>query len=64
MTAKLDVTNGKCPFCSGKATKDQIVFLIRSDIYNGRACGEHLASLISQAKEEPAPQNGQPHEVA
>jgi hypothetical protein len=61
MNAKLDVTTGRCPFCPAKGTREQTVFLIKSDIYNGRACGEHLASLISQAKEEQqTPQNGQP----
>ncbi len=57
----IDATTGKCPMCTGKAAKEQPLFVVRSDVYNGKICGAHLHSLIRQTKEEKAvPENGQP----
>lgn len=51
---------GLCPLCT--KTKEQLLFVLKSEVYNGRACATHMHALISQAKKttEPVP-NGQQH---
>jgi hypothetical protein len=61
---KIGPASGRCPFCPTRGSKEQPLFQLRSELFNGRLCGEHLHSLLNQQDEQPAPPNGQPaHEV-
>ncbi len=42
---------GKCPLCP--KGKDQQLFLVKGEIYNGRICAEHLFGLASEPEPEP-----------
>lgn len=58
MKASIEAASGKCPFCPAKGSKEQPLFVVRSEVYNGRLCGEHLHALISQEKDPAAPESG------
>lgn len=58
----IDAVRGQCPLCKGE--RERPLFVVRSEVYNGRLCGEHLHGLVRRAKEEEgraAPQDGGPH---
>jgi len=59
MKCDIEADRGPCPLCA--RPKEKLLFVLRSEVYNGRACAEHLHALITQAKpEKEQPQNGEP----
>lgn len=58
----IDAVRGKCPLCRGE--RERPLFVVRSEVYNGRLCGEHLHGLVRGAKEveeRPVPRDDEPH---
>jgi asparagine synthetase B (glutamine-hydrolysing) len=60
----LKAMKGKCPLCP--KGKDQQLFVVKGEIYNGRICAEHLFGLASETdadqeerEREALPVNGQ-----
>lgn len=61
MKCELLKDTGSCPLC--RKPKEKMLFILRSEVYNGKLCGEHLHSLIpEQEQQKQSEHNGTVHQ--
>lgn len=51
MMQLIETLRGKCAFCP--KGKEQLLFVVKGDTFSGKACPEHIAALMEEAKEKP-----------